>query len=154
MVFKPGESGNIAGRPKGALGKVKTSQLEKLLEALDKIGKEQKEEFMHLVARLAYHDVTMTKEVLKKMVADRSYLTESKEGDGSVVKVVFETIETHWSAREAMVDNNKEGLLNILEQLESGEINAIDALNKIGDELLKKKVKEDSSEDKNERKKQ
>ena len=140
MTFKAGESGNKAGRPVGAKGKYTNSFLDKMIILEEKVAKEKGISLLEHFIRECHTDNNLLAQYLKKIVADRNYLTDKE--DGSVqepIKVEFETIETFWSAREAMVNRNREGLLNILKQLEKGEITATDALDKIGNELLKGK---------------
>lgn len=144
MPFEKGNKyGNRKGRPKGATGKVKTSQLEKLLEALTKIGEEEKEEFMHLVARRAYHDVTMTKEVLKKMVADRNYLTETKEGDGSAREpIIFDIVSSNYSNCEFLVNGAVGKMDEPIEQLRNHQV-TVDKFKEVMIDLMLKCAKED-----------
>lgn len=144
MPFEKGNKfGNRKGRPIGALGRVKTSQLELLLEALAKIGEEEKEEFMLRVARLAYHDVTMTKEVLKKMVADRSYLTEIKEGDGSVREpITFNIVSSNYSNCEFLVNGAVGKMGEPIEQLRNHQL-TVDKFKEVMINLMLKCAKED-----------
>jgi len=127
--FKPGESGNKAGRPTGALGKMKTSQLEKLLEALNKIGEEKKEAFMDMVARFAYNDKDTMQKVLDKMVANRNYLTD--KGDGSI-----DDVHINWELTEN-IENHREEVKTILEKVVKKGINLDDVVTEIKEELKK-----------------
>ena len=143
MVFKKGEVTNPKGRPKGAKGKMSKGMLNELIRIADKVEDNKivsqgKSLLEHFVCR-AYRNDQVLITYLKKIIADRNYLTETREGNGSAREpIVFEIVSTEWTRKEEMINNNREGLLNILKQLESGKINAINALKKIGEELLKK----------------
>lgn len=139
MPFKKGESGNPEGRPKNSRNKTSKRMLEKLLEIIDKVGEEKGKDILEKFVERAYDSDQVLIAVNKKIIADRNFQTD--KGDGSVedTKVQIELVETPWSAREAMIEKNKPGLLNILKQLKNNKLNINEALGQIGEELLKNK---------------
>ena len=96
VVFKQGESGNPAGRPKGAKGKLTKNLLEELLAISEKVEKHStisqgKSIIEHFVER-AYKSDPVLIAYMRKIISDRHYLTE-KEEEGSVKHIVnFELI--------------------------------------------------------------
>ena len=96
MKFTKGTSGNPAGRPKGAKGKMSKSMLDKLLEISDKVEKHSsisqgKSIIEHFIER-AYKSDPVLIAYMRKIISDRHYLTE-KEDEASIKHIVnFELI--------------------------------------------------------------
>ena len=107
MVFKKGEVTNPKGRPKGAKGKLNKSMLDKLIEIAGKVEENKtvsqgKSLLEHFVER-AYRNDQVLVTYLKKIIADRNYLTESKEGNGSVQIIKFQIVSTLYTQAEEMI---------------------------------------------------
>ena len=96
MKFTKGTSGNPAGRPKGAKGKMSKSMLDKLLEISDKVEKHSsisqgKSIIEHFVER-AYKSDPVLVAYMRKIISDRHYLTD-QESEASIKHIVnFELI--------------------------------------------------------------
>ena len=87
MKFTKGTSGNPAGRPKGAKGKMSKSMLDKLLEISDKVEKHSsisqgKSIIEHFVER-AYKSDPVLVAYMRKIISDRHYLTD-QESEASI----------------------------------------------------------------------
>jgi hypothetical protein len=139
MVFKKGESGNIKGRPKGSKNKMSGKLLEDFLTTIKDVEEDEKISqgrtfFKHIISR-AYKNDSVAISILRKLIPDQTFNIEEFRNENPI-KITSEVIETYWSAREAMVNNNQGGILNILRQFKSGELEEDEAIIKIGDVLL------------------
>jgi len=75
-MFKPGQSGNPAGRPKGSSSKFSIAALH---NALDKIEVEKGESFLVNVIRRAYKEDSVAVALLRKLLPDLKQIAATLE---------------------------------------------------------------------------
>jgi hypothetical protein len=146
MVFKKGEVTNPKGRPIGAKGKLNKSMLDKLIEIAGKVEENKtvsqgKSLLEHFVER-AYRNDQVLVTYLKKIIADRNYLTESKEGNGSVQIIKFQIVSTLYTQAEEMIKYASESMSKEIELLQNKKI----SIPEFKDNMIKlmvEKAKED-----------
>ena len=157
MTFQRGNQfGNRKGRPKGSRNKLNKSMLDKLIEVADKVEDNKtvsqgKSLLEHFVER-AYRNDQVLVTYLKKIIADRNYLTESKEGNGSVQIHKFQIVSTLYTQAEEMITYATDRMDEPIELLRTNKITVskfkelmIDLMlkgQKESDDLYKKQNKE------------
>ena len=147
MTFQKGNQfGNRKGRPKGSRNKLNKSMLDKLIEVADKVEDNKtvsqgKSLLEHFVER-AYRNDQVLVTYLKKIIADRNYLTESKEGNGSVQIIKFQIVSTLYTQAEEMITYATDRMDEPIELLRTNKI----TVSQFKDNMIKlmvEKVKED-----------
>ena len=127
MTFQKGNQfGNRKGRPKGSRNKLNKSMLDKLIEIADKVKDNKtvsqgKSLLEHFVER-AYRNDQVLVTYLKKIIADRNYLTESKEGNGSVQIHKFQIVSALYTQAEEMITYATDRMDEPIELLRTNKI--------------------------------